>query len=126
MNAAEIVQVDSLDIMTTTSAATTDKHCGGALPELEHEQLEKQEPRNKSCVLKEMSVLKGENNSKETEEEELDMSECIAEKIKEHNDFLKQTIRAAGQNDHEVRQNFFTTYVFILKIHWVKYNANLL
>ena len=91
MNAAEIVQVDSLDIMTTTSAA--EEHCGA--PEQENEQREKQE-RNKSCVLKETSVLKEHNSENE---EELDMSECIAEKIEEHSDLLRQTLHAAGQND---------------------------
>ena len=104
MNAAEIVQVDSLDIMTTTSAA--EKLCGA--PEIEEEKREKQE-QNKSCVLKEMSVLK-ENNSNQ-EEEELDMSECISEKIEEHSDLLKQTMHAVGQNDHEVGTTHFLSII---------------
>ena len=115
MNAAEIVQVDSLDIMTTTSAA--EKLCGA--PEIEEEKREKQE-QNKSCVLKEMSVLK-ENNS--NQEEELDMSECISEKIEEHSDLLKQTMHAVGQNDHEVRTKHFSS---IIPLDWSNFTLNII
>merc|ERR1712223_618040 len=94
--------------MTTTSAA--EKLCGA--PEIEEEKREKQE-QNKSCVLKEMSVLK-ENNS--NQEEELDMSECISEKIEEHSDLLKQTMHAVGQNDHEENEGDLKTKVDLLQL----------